>query len=342
MGRVTLQEIAEHLGVSKFAVSRALAGKSGVSSETRQNVVRAADELGYIPPAVERAANIAVRVLYRNEATAHRELWIDATHGVELQSMRSHLTVTSACTDDPETVLRMLRHASGLILIGPNEPAVMEAVIASKIPAVTVSHLVPPLAPIDQVTATDEEAGAHIAGFLAGLGHRHMVYVHGQPGFPGRTARLTGFAGAIAGIPGARLGEIEFPDDFSATGLRRNILRMIGDGLVPTAFFCGSDGVAVTLMGELSRLGIRVPDDVSIVGHADYPLATQVTPALTTLHMPHREMGMKAVDLLTARIESARASRPVPYQRLRLVPYLIERQSTGTVRDPGWSRLRSV
>ena len=338
MGRVTLQEIAEHLGVSKFAVSRALSGKSGVSTETRQNVVQAADELGYIPPAVERAANIAVRIVYRNEATAHRELWIDATHGVELQAMRSHLTVTSACTDDPDAVIRMARHASGLILIGPNDTAVLEAVIAAKIPAVTMNHAVPPLAAIDQVTSTDEEAGAHIAGYLARLGHRHMVYVHGQAGFPGRTARRTGFAAAIAAIPGGRMGEIDFPDDFTATGLGQHIRRMIGDGLVPTAFFCGSDGVAVTLMSELIRLGVRAPDDVSIVGHADYPLATQVTPMLTTLHMPHREMGMKAVDLLAERIESARASRPVPYQRLSLVPYLIERQSTGPARSPDWSR----
>ena len=120
-----------------------------------------------------------------------------------------------------------------------------------------------------------------------------------------------------------------------------SMAAMAADGFEATAMFCGSDGVAITVVSELLRMGLRVPEDVSVVGHADYPVATQVSPNLSTIHMPHREMGVAAVRQLISRSRLASPLNDLPPQRISLVPHLVERQSTGPAPSVSWrQRLR--
>jgi LacI family transcriptional regulator len=79
-----------------------------------------------------------------------------------------------------------------------------------------------------------------------------------------------------------------------------------------------------------------VPEDVSVVGHADYPIAMQVSPNLTTIHMPHRQMGIVAVRQVLARIAAQGLPDDMPPMRISLVPHLVERQSTGPAARQSW------
>ena len=104
-------------------------------------------------------------------------------------------------------------------------------------------------------------------------------------------------------------------------------MAMVDEGFEPTCFFCGSVAVALTVVW-LMRIGLEIPEDVAVVGHADYPIATQISPKLTTMHMPHRQMGIVAVRVLLSRAGlhpddryGADADQPVPN--------LVERQTTG-------------
>jgi LacI family transcriptional regulator len=334
--RVTLQQIADHLGVSKFAVSRALTGKSGVSAETRQSVITAAEQLGYA--ARKRRANgatQAVEVIFHDRNVANRELWVDVQHGIEMEATRVGYSMAVRWTNDHTIIDQLGKTASGYILVGPHERLMYEAARDHRLPAVIVNHIVPPLDVMDQVTATDVEAGIYVGNFLAGLGHRRMVYAHGKRGYPGRDARYRGFAKAIAEIDGGFLREIDFPDDQNAD-FRAAILDLVDGGFEPTAVFCGSDGVAVTVVSELMRMGLRVPDDISVVGHADYPIASQISPKLTTIHMPHRQMGIAAVRLLLSRTGRLGVYNDLPPQRLSLVPWLVERETTGRASSRSW------
>jgi LacI family transcriptional regulator len=341
MARVTIQNIADHLGISKFAVSRALTGKSGVSDATRQLVRDAAVHLGYDLRKRAPASDQAVEVIFKDRTVASRELWIDVQHGVDSEAVRSGYAMAVRWTDDHTILQRLSQNTAGFILIGPQSDAMFDAIERSALPAVVVNHLVPPLLAIDQISATDVEAGVYVAQFLSDLGHRRVVYAHGRLGYPGRHARLRGFSEAIEGIPGAELREVAFADDQAADDLRDAVLAMTADGFEPTAFFCGSDGVAVTVVSELMRLGLRVPEDVSVVGHADYAIATQISPQLTTVHMPHREMGIAAVRLLLGRAAQSPWLEGLPPQRVNFVPRLVERQSTGPATTRSWkSRLR--
>lgn len=340
MGRVTLQAIADHVGVSKFAVSRALTGKPGVSDDTRRAVLSTAKSFGYIgrPP---KAVQQSIEVIFRDHSVANRELWIDVQHGIEMEATRNGWPMAVRWTDDHRIVERLAAGSVGFILVGPQDKRMLDAIRQSSLPAVIVTHVVPDLYEIDQVTATDVEAGAAVATFLHGLGHRRLTYVHGQLGYPGRHARLRGFADAIGKLEGADLREISFRADYNASELRDAVAAMVRAGFEPTAFFCGSDGVAITVISELLRLGLSIPREVSVVGHADYPVATQVSPNLTTIHMPHKQMGIAAVRQLLSRAGLSGPRSDLPYQRISLVPHLVERQSTGQAANPRWNEVFS-
>ncbi|MFC3706106.1 LacI family DNA-binding transcriptional regulator [Devosia honganensis] len=343
MSRVTIQSIADHLGISKFAVSRALTGKSGVSETTRLLVQNAADELGYQNRRRTPVVGKTVEVIFKDRTVASRELWIDVQSGVDSEAVSNGYNMAVRWTDNPNILKRLEANTAGFVLIGPQSPEMFEAIGNSPLPAVVVNHIVPPLLRIDQISATDIEAGVYVARYLADLGHRRVVYAHGRMGYPGRFARLRGFSEAIDAIEDMVLREVSFADDQAASDLRDALLAMVRDNFEPTAFFCGSDGVAVTVVSELMRMGLRVPEDVSVIGHADYGIATQISPQLTTVRMPHREMGVAAVRILLGRAAMSPEFEGLPPQRVSLVPRLVERQSSGPASTRSWrSRLRGL
>jgi LacI family transcriptional regulator len=335
--RTTIQAIADHLGMSKFAVSRALSGKPGVSDSTRQLIVETAGTLGYHPRR-HAGREESIEVIFRSLTVASRELWVDVQHGIEAEAVRFGYGMAVRLTESPELLRRLEQSAAGFVLVGPHDDAMRAAALALSVPAVVVNHLIPPLMPLDQISATDVEAGAYVAGYLAALGHRRVVYAHGQLGYPGRLARLRGFADGVSQVEGMAVREIALKHDQAADDLRRAILKMVEDGFEPTAIFCGSDGVAVTVASELMRFGLKVPEDVSVIGHADYGIATQFSPQLTTVHMPHREMGVAAVRMLLARKGRLDHLDGLPPQRISLVPTLVARQSSGPAPRASWAR----
>ncbi|ODT80215.1 MAG: hypothetical protein ABS76_17365 [Pelagibacterium sp. SCN 64-44] len=343
MQRVTIQHIADHLGLSKFAVSRALAGKSGVSELTRQQVRGAAEALGYNVRSRAGAAAQTVAVIFKDRPTASRELWVDVQNGIDHEARENALRMSVHWDFSPADIRAMTESTAGLILVGPQLPEMLETALTSSLPAVVVNHIVPPLWPRDQISAADVEAGIAVAKYLHELGHRRVVYAHGRRGFPGRLARLNGFAEAISELGDMEVREIAFSDDRAAGDLREAVLDMAQAGFEPTAFFCGSDIVAVTITSELMRMGLRIPEDVSVIGHADYAIATQISPQLSTVRMPHKEMGIVAVRVMLARAGRSGFLANLPAQRLNLVPNLVERQSSGIATGTSWRhRLRDL
>jgi LacI family transcriptional regulator len=336
MSRITLQFIADQLGISKFAVSRALTGKPGVSDETRRAVVSTAERLGYTGRPPKAAEVRSFEVLFHDRTVANRELWVDVQHGIEQEASRRGYPMAIRWSNDHTMIERLERSTIGFVLVGPHEKRMYEAARDSNVPAITVSHIVPALDSMDQITATDVEAGSYVADFLVGLGHRRLIYVHGRLGYPGRYARLRGFAEAIAGVDGAELREIAFEEDQAGAGFSAALMATVGEGFEPTCFFCGSDAVALTVVSELMRIGLEIPEDVSVVGHADYPIATQISPKLTTVHMPHRQMGIAAVRVLLSRAGLSTPVTDTVPMRISLVPNLVERQTTGSATTTSW------
>jgi LacI family transcriptional regulator len=331
MSRVTLQMIAEETGLSKFAVSRALAGKSGVSEETRSRVAAAADRLGY--RRAPTAEPLRIGLIFSDTDIINSELHMQIQSGVQREAARLGLAVRIHWTHDPADLEPIARACDGLMICGPHDRAALKRAYATGTPIVRQGWL-DPLEPVDQIGGTDHEAGSAVAAYLLGLGHREIAYVHGDPSYRGRMERLYGLREVLERTEGAVLHDLVWEDD---AGFAQVFEQLRAGGGAPTAYFCAHDGIAVTVISELLARGIRIPEDASVVGFGDYSAALQVLPRLTTVKVQGSIIGAVAVRLLDARINSS--NYPALPLRVLVLDQIVERQSAGPVNSVRSSRL---
>ena len=170
---------------------------------------------------------------------------------------------------------------------------------------------------------------------LTGLGHRHVAFIHGSSLPLGRLERFRGFKDGMLETPGSVVEDIVYDE---AGGFRRPFLAYLRNGGTPTALFCAHDGIAVSAVSELLRMGLRIPEDVSVVGYSDFACATQISPHLTTVRTPQTEMGAAMVRCIADRLAlpENRSRAPV---RMALASEIVRRASTGPAGNPPWQTL---
>jgi LacI family transcriptional regulator len=322
MARVTLADIAGELGLSKFAVSRALAGKGGVSPETRQLVAETAGRLGYAK--AQPRLSTEVQLIFHDHDPVNSELAMQIQSGVQYEASALGVSLRMGWTHDPEQVGALALGSRGVILFGSHSAEAIEAVRMTGRPLVRVGWL-NPLEQVDQVMGADHEAGAAVGDYLHRLGHREIAYVHGTPGFRGRVERLFGLRETAEVDHGMTVHELRFNENSQFAEEYRKLLRKTKK---VTALFCAHDGLAVTVISELLHLGYKVPDDVTVIGFGDFSAARQITPTLTTVRLPGRDMGRAALRLLMDRIRLGPQNLEST-QRLYIVPQIVERNSSG-------------
>jgi LacI family transcriptional regulator len=223
--------------------------------------------------------------------------------------------------------------ATGLIMIGRHPQAMIEAARRAGMPMVLMNNGLRIAPPVDFVGVDNREGGAFMAEHLASLGHRAIAYAHGEGGRFGRLERLEGLKDVYRAIPDSHIHELEFGDK-EQLGFRRALGGLLAQGVRVSAFFCGSDGVAITVVSELLRLGVRIPEEVSVVGAADYACATQIAPQLTTVRVPKDELGSEAVRLVLTRAGEA---QPSSSKKVLLSQTLVRRASSGPAVAPAWA-----
>ncbi|MBY3488654.1 LacI family DNA-binding transcriptional regulator [Rhizobium laguerreae] len=322
-GRVTLQTIAREVGLSKYAVSRSLAGKSGVSEETRALIRETAQRLGYTKPAGQGSTG-EVAVVFHDLDAVNSELYMQVQNGVQREAHRLGMTLRVRWTHDSGQLEELARTCDGLMLVGPHAREAVAAVSATGVPIVRFGW-VDALEQIDHVGGTDHEAGQAVVEYLVGLGHRSIVYVYGMPGLRGRQERHYGAREIAERYPDVALHVMQFDEE---NGFSAAFRALVEKGIRPTAFFCAHDGLALTVVSELLGLGYRIPDDISVVGFGDYSPATQISPALTTVRMEGQECGAVGLRLLLERIENPRLPG-MPARRIMIASRIIERRSAG-------------
>lgn len=318
--KITLQDIAEQLGVSKFAVSRALSGKDGVSGETRDRVTAKALEMGYLRAADIAATRPAIHIIFNDHDPVNSELWMQMQNGIQREADGSGYQVQIHWTAEPERVENIARVSAGVVLVGQHDPKTLDVLKLVGRPVVRLGWVLP-LEQVDQVTGADHEAGNAIGQYLIARGHRRIGFVHGSRVLRGRMERLFGLREALLTSDQASVVEVQFGEE----GFANAYLALKAEGELPTALFCAHDSLGVHVVSELHRMGLRVPDDISVVGYGDFAAATQISPPLTTVRLPGADMGIAAFRLLLERMNSNR--HPLPPQRLMLVPNLVERGS---------------
>ncbi len=183
---------------------------------------------------------------------------------------------------------------------------------------------------IDSCVILEDAWGGRLATeHLVELGHRRIAHVAGPPDIDTTVRRLDGFRSVVAQHPGTVEAVVVHASAWDAAAGYRATRRLLADAPATTAIYAVNVMIAIGVMRALQESGRRIPEDVSVIGFHDYPLAEYLQPPLTTISMPFREAGSVAMELLLARLAGG-----VPAGRvIDTPPRLVLRQSTAPLRS---------
>lgn len=333
--RPTSYQVAERAGVSRSTVSLILNDVPGMkfAEVTRERVLQAAQDLGYVPDAAARTlASGETRTLGLVLFDAHH-LRIDAFISQVLYSLAEVSreqgfriiieTVENVERDEAYADLVRAKQIDGLIVLNPrSDDEQLPRLIDQGFPIVLIGKIRHEGAHAVYHASSAELAVSH----LSGLGHRRIAHITYAPiHFLSANDRLSGYRRALAkaGIP---LDEaLVRVGDYTA-GSGYDAMRSLLDAAPhPDAVFAGNDTIAVGAIAAIHEHGLRIPDDIAVVGYDDIPVAPFLTPPLTTVHVPALEQGRLAGEMLVDIIRG----EDVPEQQIRLATHLVVRRSCG-------------
>ena len=333
---VTIRDVAAHVGVSPMTVSRVINRESNVKPETRELVHAAIRALNYAPSPAARslAGSVPCRIglLYDNPSTGYLgELLLGA---LDESSRTGAQVLVERCGESEmaAAALGKLLKAGidGLILTPPlcESERVLAEVQHAGVVAVAVAsgHDSDRMA---SIRIDNAAAARDLTEYLLSLGHRRFGFIKGHPSHAVSQQRLQGFLAALAGA-GIAPDSVRLEQGYFTyrSGLEA-AERLLADEPYPTAIFAANDDMAAAAVSLAHRSGFEVPQDLSIAGFDDTPIAASVWPALTTIHQPVAAMARAAVDLLLEEVCRHRDGTGAPRQLLH--PHtLIVRESTGS------------
>lgn len=337
----SIVDVAQRAGVSVATASRVMSNSSyPVSERSRQKVLSAAAELNYTPNSLARGLRMQrsrlIAVMVGDNTDPY---FAEITRGVEeVARERGYLTIMCNAERDPERELAYVRslqdyRIDGIIFAGGglNIPGHTEQLelLAQQMrkrggEIVTLSqHTLH----VPSLQADNFEGARSMTARLLELGHRRIAFVAGPADLLVANARLQGYMSALveAGLAVNPLWLV--PGNFTRQGGEQAALRIahLPPDQQPTAIFAANDETAFGVLQTLARLGRRVPADFSVCGFGDLPVAQLLKPALTSVHIPLRQLGRAGARRLLALLDN----QEVP--ALEILPTtIVERESTAT------------
>jgi DNA-binding LacI/PurR family transcriptional regulator len=323
---VTMQDVADHVGVSKALVSMVFRRVAGPSAETRRRVLEAAEELGYRPNrsaallSLRRSHLIGVMANIRN--TFHAELVEDIVaeaDGFGYEVVLGALTPTHGETAVIDTLLDF--RCEALILLGPELEDARLAALGGRAPVVIVGRRIS-CPSVDVVRTADARGIGRVVDHLVELGHRRISHLSGGSGtIPNdrksgymRAMKKHGLGDAIDIIDG------DFTEHAGILAAR----ELVGRRRRPTAVCAANDRMAIGLLDELRRSGVDVPGGIAVAGYDDSVLAQLAHIDLTTVSQEPRQQAEKAVRAVVERLDEDRRER----LDVLLEPRLVVRHTT--------------
>ncbi|MDX6346003.1 MAG: LacI family transcriptional regulator [Streptomyces sp.] len=316
----TVRDVAARAGVSASTVSRVLGGTYPVAKDTRARVLRAMRELDYVVNAHARAlggstsktvafvvddvtgpfyAHIA-RGVEQQASAEGRLCMLCTTHGdpqrvlAVVEAMREQradaVIVVGGAWEDKAYQNRMTHFANALDRAGSRLVLVGRPPLGTGVPATVVEY--------------DNEGGAFaMTSHLLSAGHQRIAYLGRVPGLSTSSQRISGFTRAHAMLGVDLDPALVIDGTFTRSYGYRAARELLATGADFSAVFAATDMVAAGVLQALREGGVRVPDDVAVAGYDDIPVAIDVHPTLTTVRIPHEELGRTAVRLALHRDE---------------------------------------
>lgn len=322
--KVTMQQIADYLGVSTFVVSRALSGKDGVKKETQERVFQAASRLGYftqkgIDPTLEikdealdeQKEKKSVLVVMPNIRNQLKEsiYWGPIIDGISEGLERENLGMVILTESNSDSISSVLNPNGflGLIGVGQISTQIILEVQRIGIPVILIDHE-DKLCPTDSVFANNFDSSYLLTNYLIGLGHKRIHFIGNITYSSSFLDRWLGFRTALEENDLNVLNEdaelLKGESDDEMFNEVRDMLLKIGNekSSLPTALFCANDAMAKHVYSVLEELDIKVPDDISVTGFDNIEDSHLLKPTLTTIDVPKEELGKRAVRALFNRI----------------------------------------
>ncbi|MCP2332628.1 LacI family DNA-binding transcriptional regulator [Actinoalloteichus caeruleus] len=343
-----LSEIASAAGVSVSTVSRVLNRRAGVNHETRQRVLAALAELPHTSRGVAALGRTGVVGLLVPELS--NPVFPAFAEALETRAARAGFSCVLCNTrsSEPDSLgeeqyvgMLLARGVTGMIFVSPGIANVSPArrtarsayyhqLVNDGVRVVFVNGGVPS-ADIPDVAVDEQLAGYLATRHLLDLGHRHIGFVSGPARSLPSRLKHAGWATALEEEGLAARPALVSHAPYGAGGGARALGELL-DREPVTAVICSSDHMALGAIRECHRRGVSVPDQLSVIGFDDSPLADYCTPPLTTLAQPIAEMARAAVEELAARLDPDAGAQPVGAHTRIFRPRLVVRESTAPLR----------
>ena len=338
MNRPTQVDVARLAGVSRATVSYVLNGQTDgrvpISEETRQRVLEAIEELGYAPDARAQALRSGntntIALIIPDLGNPH---FCEYATGIEEAARASgyHLLLSSTTMNDEYAVeifkdLARRRFdgliiASSFILEAEEAQATLEQVRKRGLPIVEMDENYG----VDSVSADYREATTEVMSYLLSLGHRRIGMIYGVGGHELGQDRLQPYLDSLKAADIPAEGDLIVECGPAIEDGYQAAMKLLQLPSRPTAILAINDLLAISAARAAADLRLRVPDDLSLVGFDDIPMANYLTPRLTTVTKDARAAGNKAFEVLLARIQNP----DLPRQQVHIQARLILRESTG-------------
>ena len=330
---VTIADIAREAGVSRATVSLALNGRPGVAPETRRRILEIAEKLHYQPNASARGLALqktqTIGVIVPDIGSP---FYAELIRGVEEEASRADyylmLLTTAGKPSREEMYFRLLgeQRVDGIIVLTPRgDEALLRRIQAKGFPLVVVDRDIQSADDVVEVVVDNFHGALAAVQHLIGLGYRRIAFINGIPELQASQDRRRGYQVALQEKGIDLRPEWVVEGEFTDAGGYRAMKRLLATDPPPEAVFAASDAMALGAIRAIREQGLRVPQDVAIVGFDDVPLAAQVDPPLTTVRQPISEMGRMACRLLVQLIQG----EPVLQRKVVLHTQLVVRQSCG-------------
>jgi len=334
----TINDIARLANVSKKTVSRVINESPFVHEETRTRINAIMKQVGYTPDPQARGLafrrSFLIGLIYDNPNAPYVINIQEGALGA-LRRMGYELVV-HPCDRHGVEFLADIRHLigrqkiDGVILLPPVSENAELAALLREIGCPYVRVISAPLdEPQNLILSQDRQSAAEVADHLAKLGHTRIAMIVGPTGYRSSHERLTGFSGALQErgltLPAEYIAQGAYTFESGAAGAE----QLLSLATPPTAIFAGNDETAAGVYRTAYLRGVRIPDDLTVIGFDDSPLASRLCPSLTTMRQPIRDMGRLAAEKLVAKVAG---NADLVSATTAVTPHLIVRESSGPPR----------
>lgn len=305
----TIKDIAKLANVSHTTVSRALNDSPSIKEETKSKILSIAKQLNYVPDysakslVLQRSYNIGLFFSTISQGTSS-DFFHAAVGAVNSIVNKDYNLIVSGIDDYKDFLPINKKRLDGIILISQrdNDNVFIHDVLQKQIPIVVANRQIQGNSVVNILSA-DSKGVYKAVEYLIHNGHKDIAIIEGKEGFKSTIGRKDGFLKALIDYKIQIKSEFIVPGEYNIASGYKAMKKLLGLSKIPTAVFCSNDDMAVGAMRAVFESGLRIPEDISIIGFDNSIVCNYVTPALTTIKKPTRELCVMGTEKLLKIIE---------------------------------------